>query len=212
VPASISRSERQLVLLAAGTAARRSAGAEQARRLMANVDWPLLTENLRARRLLTVLGPRILEISGGEPEESLATVVAQALETGRRQSVFLQLTSDRAMEMLADAGLRSSALKGPKLGEAIYGDPGRRLSSDIDLLVSSEQLPAAVEVVRRLGYAAPTDYLFADGLPLLHLVLEHERSQLPPVELHWRVQLYERDFARERLLTPTVDQSGRWLP
>jgi hypothetical protein len=188
------------------------AGAEQARRLMANVDWPSLTENLRTRRLLTVLGPRILELSGGRPGEDLSTVVEEALETGRRQSVFLQLTSHRAMEMLADAGVRSSALKGPNLGEAIYGDPGRRLSSDIDLLVSPEELPAAVEVVRRLGYAAPTDYVFTDGLPLLHFVLVHERGQLPPVELHWRVHWYERNFARERLLPPTVDQMGRWRP
>jgi hypothetical protein len=179
---------------------------------MAKVDWSSLTENLRARRLLTVLGPRILELSGGQLDSGFTTVVEQALETGRRQSVFLQLTSDRAMEMLADAGVRSSALKGPHLGEAIYGDPGRRLSSDIDLLVSPEQLPAAVEVVRRLGYAAPTDYVFADGLPLLHFVLVHERSQLPPAELHWRVHWYERNFARERLLPPTVDQPGRWRP
>jgi hypothetical protein len=158
---------------------------------VANVDWPRLTETLRTRRLLTVLGPRILELSEGQPSDGLETVVEEALEAGRRRGVFLQLTSDRAMEMLADAGIRSSALKGPNLGEAIYGDPGRRLSGDIDLLVSAEQLQAAVEVVRRLGYAAPTDYVFADGLPLLHLVLVHERDQLPPIELHWRVHWYE---------------------
>ena len=78
--------------------------------------------------------------------------------------------------MLADAGIRCTPLKGPLLGEAIYGDPGRRLSSDIDLLVAPEQLQAAVEVVRGLGYGAPTDHVGADGLPLLHFVLVHERG------------------------------------
>ena len=95
-------------------------------------------------------------------------------------------------------------MKGPLLAEAIYGDPGRRLSSDIDLLVAPEQLRSAVEVVRRLGYAAPTDYVQDSGLPLLHFGLVHERRELPPVELHWRVHWYERDFARERLLPPAV--------
>ena len=114
--------------------------------------------------------------------------------------------------MLADAGVRSTALKGPLLGEAIYGDPGRRPSSDIDLLVSPEQLQTAVEVVRGLGYGAPTDHVYDCGLPLLHFVLVHERGELPPVELHWRVHWYERSFARERLLPPAVDPLGDWRP
>lgn len=114
--------------------------------------------------------------------------------------------------MLAEAGIRCTPLKGPLLGEAIYGDPGRRLSSDIDLLVAPEQLSMAVEVVRALGYGAPADYVGHDGLPLLHFVLPHERGELPPVELHWRIHWYERSFACERLLPLAVDPSGQWRP
>ncbi len=114
--------------------------------------------------------------------------------------------------MLADAGIRSVALKGPLLGESIYGDPGRRLSSDIDLLVPPEQLHTAVEVMRGLGYGAPADHVYDGGLPLLHFMLVHERGELPPVELHWRVHWYERSFARERLLPPAVDPLGGWRP
>ena len=58
--------------------------------------------------------------------------------------------------------------------------------------MAPEQLQAAVEVVRGLGYGAPTDYVQECGLPLLHFVLVHERGELPPVELHWRVHWYER--------------------
>jgi Uncharacterised nucleotidyltransferase len=186
--------------------------AERAGELTPDIDWPRLAATLRSRRLLPVLGSRILELSDGHASGDFAAAVGQALQAGRRQGAFLQLISLRAMAMLAEAGIRSSALKGPILGEAIHGDPGRRLSSDIDLLVSPEQLRAAVEVVRRLGYGAPTDHVLEDGLPLLHFVLVHERGQLPPVELHWRVHWYERSFARDRLLPPTVDQSGDWRP
>jgi hypothetical protein len=66
--------------------------------------------------------------------------------------------------------------------------------------------------VRGLGYGAPTDYVLEDGLPLLHFVLVHERGELPPVELHWRIHWYERSFARERLLPPAVDPLGDWRP
>lgn len=205
------QAERQLILLSAGTDARRRAMREHAKRLTVELDWTQLAETLRVRKLLPVLGPRIVELTEGPASDVFAETVEQALEAGRRQGAFLQLVSLRLTAMLADAGIRSAPLKGPLFGEAIYGDPGRRLSSDIDLLVAPEQLPAAVEVVRALGYDAPTDHVHDDGLPLLHFVLVHQRDELPPVELHWRVHWYERRFARERLL-PVEQQLGGWRP
>jgi hypothetical protein len=207
-----SQAERQLILLSAGTAARRRAMGERAERLTAEVNWPRLTESLHLRKLLPTLGPRIVELAKGHASADFAAAVEQATASGRRHGAFLQLVSLRAIAMLADAGVPSVALKGPLLGEAIYGDPGRRPSSDIDLLVAPEQLQTAVEVMRGLGYGAPTDHIYDDGLPLLHFMLVHERGELPPVEFHWRVHWYERSFARERLLPPVVDPLGGWRP
>jgi hypothetical protein len=207
-----SQAERQIILLSAGAAARRSAMRAQAARLMQEVNWSQLTETLRLRKLLPALGPRILELAQGSASGGFASAVEEAIESGRRQGAFLQLVSLRVMRMLAEAGIRSSALKGPLLGEAIYGDPGRRLSSDVDLLVPSEHLQTAVEVARGLGYRAPTDHVEAGGLPLLHYSLVHERGGLPPLELHWRIHWYERSFARERLLPPVAESLQDWRP
>lgn len=204
--------ERQLILLSAGTAIRRRAVREQAVRLMADVHWSRLGHTLCRRRLLPALGPRILELAGDRASDDFAAAVEQALEEGRRRGVFLQLTTLRVMSLLANAGIRCAPLKGPLMGEAIYGDPGRRLSSDIDLLVAPEELQTAVEVVRGLGYEAPSDYMDQQGLPLLHFALAHEQRELPPVELHWRIHWYERNFSRERLLPPTVDSQSTWRP
>jgi hypothetical protein len=204
--------ERQLILLSAGTAARRQATRERARALAGQVDWRVLAAVLRVRKLLTVLGPRIVELADGSASEDFAAAVEQALESGRRQSGFLQLLTVRLMTMLADAGIRCAPLKGPALAEAIYGDPGRRLSSDVDLLVAPDQLGAAVAVIRQLGYAAPTDHLGAGGLPLLHFALAHDEETLPPVEVHWRIHWYEECFAHERLLPATPDQADGWRP
>jgi len=176
------------------------------------MDWSQLASTLRSRKLLPALGPRILELAEGSASDDFAATVNQALETGRRQAAFLQLTSLRILAMLAHAGIRSAPLKGPLLAELIYGDPARRLSSDIDLLVAPDDLQAAVEVVRGLGYQAPTDHVDHRGLPLLHLVLVHAKGELPPVELHWRIHWYEGRFAYERLLPPAVDPLGRWRP
>lgn len=207
-----SRAERQLLLLSAGTAARRRAAGTHAARLAKSIDWSQLTETLRSRRLLAVLGPRILDLAEGQASERFAGELNAAIEAGRRQGAFLQLISIRIMAALAAAGIRSSPLKGPLLGEIIYGDPGRRPSGDIDLLVDPEQLHAAVEVARGLGYEAPTDYVEHRGMPLLHFALLHERGELPPLELHWRIHWYERGFARERLLPRVADPTSSWRP
>lgn len=46
----------------------------------------------------------------------------------------------------------------------------------------------------------------------MHFALVHERAELPPIELHWRVHWYERSFASERLLPSTLDPPEDWRP
>jgi hypothetical protein len=207
----LSRGERELILLSAATAVVRGAARRRAVADLDAVRWSLLADTLRARKLLPTLGPRILELAHGHADDTFEEAVDNALSTGRRQGAYMQLASVGMIDALSEAGIRSSALKGPLLSEAIHGDPGRRISGDIDLLVPSERLREAVDVVRGFGYAAPGDYVLPNGLPLLHFVLMHERGELPPVELHWRVHWYERKFARERLLPDVVGRPG-WRP
>ena len=204
--------ENQLILLSAGTATRREQMRERATALAANIDWLHLAETLRARRLLPTLGPRIVELAGSGSDGAFGDAVEQAVTTARRHGGFLQLVTLRAMATLGDAGIRSVPLKGPLMAEAIYGDPGRRPSTDIDLLVPAQQLRSAVEVIREMSYGSPTDHVYDNGLPLLHFVLVHERRELPAIELHWRVHWYERDFASDRLLPPDGSDTGEWRP
>ncbi|HEY2767374.1 MAG TPA: nucleotidyltransferase family protein [Solirubrobacteraceae bacterium] len=209
---SNNKAERRLILLSAGTAERREVARGRAAGLAREVDWPRLAATLYARRQLSLLGPRILELAGDTPSADFSEAVARAHEAGRHQGQLLSLLTLRILEMLAAAGIRSAPLKGPLLGEVIHGDPGRRLSSDVDVLVAPEQLNQAVEVARGLGYGAPTDHLLADGMPLLHLRMLDERGKLPPLELHWRVHWYERSFARERLLPAAAGPWAGWRP
>jgi hypothetical protein len=204
--------EQQLILLSAGATARRQATRAQAEELGALVDWPLVAELLRCGRLLPLLGPRLLELAEESAAEEFASRVEQALDAGRRHGVFLQLITEHLMAALGSAGIRCTALKGPVLSQALYGEPGRRPSTDIDLLVSPEQLRDAIEVMRERGYCAPDDHVDERGLPRLHFALVHERGQLPPVELHWRIHWYEQGFASERLLAPSGELGGTWRP
>jgi hypothetical protein len=204
--------ERELARLSAATQVRREADGERLEWLAGTVDWSALTQLLLGGRALTMLGPRILTIGGDQASDEFKTALAAALERGRHQEVLLQLAGGLAMDALARAGIRAAALKGPLLGEAIYGEPGRRPSSDVDLLVGAEDLHRAVEVTRKLGYEGPIDRPMADGLPLLHFSLTHKAGELPPLELHWRIHWYERRFARERLLPPSPESPNDWRP
>ncbi len=207
----LSAAERELVLVSACVDVRRRQLSANAAALAEQADWARIIDDLRRRRLLATLGPRLLELAQDKAPSELDDVVADALAAGRRQSAFIRLIGASVLDALEQAGVRATSLKGPMLGELIYGDAGRRLSHDVDVLVAAEQMSAAVAAVRRLGYAQPTDYVADDGLPLLHFGLMHADGLLPPVELHWRVHWYERRFARERLLPPR-DAASAWRP
>src|SRR5262249_30395558 len=84
----------------------------------------------------------LLELGGERVPASFAATVAEALAAGRRHGAVMQLLTQQLIATLAAERIRSAALKGPQLGELAYGDPGRRLSNDIHLLVAPRQLPA----------------------------------------------------------------------
>ena len=197
--------EAELILASAAVAARRDCSRTRAAALARGVDWERLVAMLLARRLLPQLGERILQSAGEDAPASFVAAVERALSQTRHQAALLQLVGARVRRALDAAGIRSLALKGPFLAEAIYGDPGRRASGDIDLLVAPGELQAAVTVARASGYASPTDHVPRGGLPLLHYTLHHERFQAPPLELHWRIHWYEREFARDMLARSIED-------
>jgi Uncharacterised nucleotidyltransferase len=207
----MSLATRQLIVLLSGTETRRRRTSGRVEQLVQSLDWDATADALARARLLATLGPRLIDLAGPSADEQFEHLVAEALASGRRQSALLQMIAQLALDSLAAAGIRASLLKGPLLGEALYGDPARRSASDIDLLVEPKLLAHAVEVVRRLGYAAPGDRVDEHGLPLLHFALGHEDRELPPIELHWRIHWYESSFATERLLAP-LSQGGSWRP
>jgi hypothetical protein len=204
--------EQELLVLAAGTAARRADRQARGRELAAVADWAEVRDLLHVGRLLPTLGDRLIELGGERAEPVLRPALEEALEHARRRDALLTLVGEQARSALTAAGIRSAPLKGPGLGERIYGEPGRRLSGDIDLLVAPEQLTAAVETIRQLGYDPPDDEVEANGLPLLHFSLVHSQHQLPPIELHWRIHWYEEAFSAERLLPPPSAAQAPWRP
>jgi hypothetical protein len=69
---------------------------------------------------------------------------------------------EEVLERTARAGVAVALLKGAALAEWVYGDPGVRPMSDVDLLVAEAHLPVLQEVLGSLGFER--DPLWHPGL------------------------------------------------
>jgi hypothetical protein len=201
--------EQELILRSAATRERRQAERGEIESLLREAEWPALTEQLVHGRLLPTLGPRLAELAGEGAPAEFREAASAAVAATQRQDALLLLIGQQVAEALRARGIAAAALKGPGLGEELHGEAGRRLSSDIDLLVPAARLREAVEVAAALGYEQPTDPVEENGLPLLHFAMPH--GELPAVELHWRIHWYETRFAEERLLPP-AGAGDSWRP
>ena len=188
--------ELRLALALARVRAQRGSALE----LLPGADLDALAAALHRRRVLPLLGTRLIELAGAE---SLPGHFVEAVERARREHRAAALARLARLEVvlaaLREHGIAAASLKGPLLAERVHGDVGLRSPGDLDMLVAPGDLHAASEVLQGLGHLPPADPLDARGLPRLHLALGHATE--PAVELHWRVHWYEEEFSA-RLLDP----------
>jgi hypothetical protein len=118
----------------------------------------------------------------GFAEALMGLLRASSLANHRRLAEL-----DRVARLLQEGGVTVIALKGAALAEPLYGRPGLRPMSDLDLLVA----PKDVELAERI--LAPAGFLLPDRLDAhdfrehhYHLPLESE-STGETLELHWRI-------------------------
>lgn len=203
--------ERQLALALVGTQARRERCRARIDELASQVSFSVLEAFLLEQGMLALVGRRLLDVTDAVPE-SFAKRVEEYSASAQRQGVTQQMLTIRMTAALADAGVRALALKGPLLGERIYGELQARVSADIDLLVGASDLTRATALLEDLGYrAAPGSDAFRDGRPDLHEVL-YGPDGLPEVELHWHVHWYERRFSAEMLRRAVPGPEGCLCP
>lgn len=207
--------ETRLALLSAGTAGVREASRSEATALIDDLDWAELAGQLRSSRLLPLLGERIVTLADDRAPVRFTTAVQVAINDATRRDAYLELITIQLLDALIGAGVPALAVKGPTLGRALYGGPGRRPSGDIDLLVGRDMLGAAVGIAARFGYRRLDPVPRKDDLPRLHVRLEHEHGQpMPQLEIHWRLHWYEADFSSDLLDRSAADRevSARPIP
>jgi hypothetical protein len=200
--------EAALALLLVGTAGRRAAAAADIRALAARADLAKLTRRLMLQGHLGLAGSRLDAIEGGRLPRSFREAVDRSVEVTRRRGAVQATIAMRWTEKLEAAGIACLPIKGPLLGQRLFGDLGLRASGDVDLLVAPGDLWETAAIVRADGFAAPRDRLSADGLPERHLHLDDPSGRLDAVEVHWRIHWYERAFSADVLARSARDDAG----
>ena len=79
------------------------------------------------------------------------------------RSLFLASELSRILNALESCGIPAYPFKGPALSVMLYGDPARRQSKDLDILIPKEGLHRAIEGLDAQGYGHRT-LLQATGL------------------------------------------------
>jgi len=200
---SLRHDELELALLLSATCAARESAGARIRYLSHTVNLTTLAVALEHRRLLPLLGSRLLGATANNLDERFRNRVVAALARDRAAGMVLEAYTDRLLATLAHHGIPALELKGPRLAQRVHHDIGLRASADVDLLVAKGDLHGAVSALRREGYATPADPITRAGLPHLHFALRHR--ELPPVELHWRVHWHEEAFSADMLARATQD-------
>jgi hypothetical protein len=149
------------------------------------LDWDLVMASAEAEGLAPALG-FALKVRGpfGAPP-----VVQERLRRRLTESVGRQLVLSRELARLLKVFERERLpvipLKGPALAATLYSDPRLRPSSDLDLLIRRERLPAADNLLQALGYRRHADaHSWEFDLAYDRATL-YEAPDGVQVDLHW---------------------------
>jgi len=178
-----------------------------------DIDWALFLEYVRHHRLQPWLYVKLKNRQAPWIPSSVLQVLQQ--EYVRNTIRMLQMAGEmsRLCDEFAARSIRVIMLKGPVLGALLYGDMSLRISKDIDMLVSADDLERAEHALLELGYELYREVprIFNDWKwKTHHLAYVHAHSGIQ-VELHWKMNQdcgkepdFEELWSRRRIFADSI--------
>jgi Uncharacterised nucleotidyltransferase len=178
-----------------------------------DLDWDAVRDLAISWRVEpTVFGNMRMAFASVIPERMLSASLDLERQA-RAQTLSRTMLLVRLVEQLESAGIAAIVLKGPAISIAAYDDYSLRTFSDADILLKTEELPAARDLLVSLGYEReyPPEIerrLITDGHALefadarlrveMHprLLSRHLRFELEPADL-WRAARRVKCLDRE---------------
>ncbi|MBX3469392.1 MAG: nucleotidyltransferase family protein [Planctomycetes bacterium] len=136
--------------------------------------------------VLPLVARRLLARGDLDPATRTRAFQSHAAARVRHRAARARLAA--ALAALEAAGVVARAFKGPVFAELAYEDPSSRVSSDLDLFVAPDDLPAALRALAPLGYG-PVEPVTPGALALaggVELVVPGSLAD-PQLDLHVRL-------------------------
>ncbi len=192
-----------------------AAQARIARLLAQPIEWPRLAELAALHGVVGLVRRRLIaqRLQPSVPPAAWQAIDAAATQVTVDGMLALRETAGMAAA-LHGAGIQPLLLKGQALADLLYDDPLIRPASDIDLLVSRNEVETAQQALAAIGYQPRSDewlrYQLARGYHL-SLVREVWPGRAVLLELHWDLggrELFRYDLAAWRSRAQTFALSG----
>ena len=102
-------------------------------------------------------------------------------------AITLRLRLAPILRALQEHDVPAVVLRGPDFADRLYPQPGLRLFTDLDILVSRAQLDAAGEALRALGYQLQQIKDLKHTDPYGEQLWKHPGHGIEQVEIHWNL-------------------------
>jgi len=170
-------------------------------------DWDRVVELARYHGVVQLLyqGLEPMAHESGDEftvPESVLTRLSSTVQGKRMRNLAFTTELQEIIERFETRGVRAIPFKGPVLSAATYDDATVREYNDLDLLVHSEDITVAADILEERGYewrggTPRLDDAALLGGPVTKAIV-HEYEMRGPefdVELRWRVGDAERPFS-----------------
>jgi Uncharacterised nucleotidyltransferase len=164
----------------------------RARELLSSpVDWSQVLEKAYVHEVYPLVYSNLRELGFSGVPDAIRTELKCAYLANAIRNQLLSQELAHLLRQLSGARIPAIPLKGVSLAQSLYGDPGNRVSTDIDLLVPPPGLDRAIEIIRAAGYPDAFDDPFFRKLDLRygrHYAFRRDHIGCSTnVELHWRL-------------------------
>ncbi|MDR7079106.1 hypothetical protein J2Y03_004163 [Neobacillus niacini] len=154
-----------------------------------NIDWKMFLDLTLHHRVYPLLASKLKNID----TSLIPQFVTQTVYGYYKRNIFKMLQLSGEMEQLAKLfnanDIKTIFLKGPLLGNEIYGDVSLRTCGDLDILIPIEDLDSVHRILENQGFIKD-DYILSilgDWKWRHHHVTYYQKSKNIKVEIHWRL-------------------------
>jgi hypothetical protein len=144
--------EAELVVALCRTPLGDSARQRIAKLIAASINWPLFFAKVAAWGVEPLVLFNLNNNFAAELSADVRRRSARIEKNARGAALANTLVLVEVVERFRSRRIEALVLKGPAVGVGAYGDPSLRAFSDMDLLVKPQDISAARDLVRSLGY------------------------------------------------------------